>query len=224
MGVAAHLGIELREYDHRIRTFIPYYGEMLDAAAAVVPRRARTIIDLGIGTGALAARCLAQALNASVVGIDADEAMLALAMRRVGPRATLVCGTFLRAPLPRTDAVVASFALHHVRTRAAKAHLFRSVRAALRPGGMFVSADCHPASDRAIAATQMRAWQAHVRASYPPARTRALLRSWAREDVYVPLEAELALFQRAGFRVDVVWRRDAFAVLAGKAALKRMTS
>ena len=33
MGVASHLGIQLTEYDRRIRTFIPDYEEMLDAAA-----------------------------------------------------------------------------------------------------------------------------------------------------------------------------------------------
>ena len=42
----------------RIRPFIPHYEEMLDVAAAAMPPRARTIIDLGIGTGALSARCL----------------------------------------------------------------------------------------------------------------------------------------------------------------------
>jgi tRNA (cmo5U34)-methyltransferase len=216
MSVAAHLGIRLTEYDQRIRTFIPHYEDMLGAAAALVSPGARTIVDLGIGTGALAARCLSRARRASVIGIDADAAMLPLAARRVGTRATLVCGTFLRTPLPRADAFVASFALHHVRTRAAKTRLYRRVRTALRPGGVFVSADCHPAGDRAIAAAHMRAWEMHVRGSYPRAQARALLRAWAREDVYVPLAIELSLLQRAGFRVEVVWRRDAFAVVAGK--------
>ena len=216
MGVATHLGIRLTEYDQRIRTFIPHYEEMLDAAAAVVGSGARTIVDLGIGTGALAARCLAGARRASVIGIDADQEILTLAARRLGTRATLTRGTFLHAPLPRADAIVASFALHHVRTRAAKARLYRRVRAAARAGGVFVSADCHPARDRAMAAAQMGAWYEHVRGSYAPAQARALLRAWAREDVYVPLEAELTLLRAAGFRVEVVWRRDAFAVIAGK--------
>ena len=33
MSVATHLGIDLGEYDARIRTFIPHYEEMLDVAA-----------------------------------------------------------------------------------------------------------------------------------------------------------------------------------------------
>ena len=71
MSVASHLGIRLDEYDARIRTFIPDYETMLDAAAAVVPPDARTIVDLGIGTGAFAARCVRRATRARVVGIDA---------------------------------------------------------------------------------------------------------------------------------------------------------
>src|SRR5713226_3203952 len=128
MGVATHLGIRLAEYDARIRTFIPDYEEMLDVAAAAVPARARTLVDLGIGTGALAARCLEIAPRARVVGIDVDPQILALAARRLRDRATLAAGTFLRTPLPSCDAVVASFALHHVRTRAAKAALYRRIR------------------------------------------------------------------------------------------------
>jgi len=213
MSVASHLGIELAEYDHRIRTFIPAYEEMLDAAAEAVDAKARTIVELGIGTGALAVRCLKRARRAAVIGIDADPGILALAGRRLGPAATLRAANFVRVPLPRADTIIASFALHHVRTRGTKARLYRRIRAALEPGGLLVSADCHPASDRARAAEQRDAWTAHLRTTYGSAEARALLRAWGREDVYVPLEAEIALLQRAGFSVDVAWRRGAFAVI-----------
>src|SRR5882672_5463341 len=115
MSVATHLGIELADYDARIRTFIPDYETMLAAAAALVPHDARVIVDLGTGTGALAAQCLTRAPNARIVGIDEDGEVLHAATTRLGPGATFVNQSFLRAPLPACDAVVASFALHHVR-------------------------------------------------------------------------------------------------------------
>ena len=34
MAVASHLNIDLADYDQKIRTFIPYYEEMLDTVAA----------------------------------------------------------------------------------------------------------------------------------------------------------------------------------------------
>lgn len=215
MGVASHLGIKLSEYDSRIRTFIPHYEEMLDVAAAAIPARTRTIVDLGVGTGALSSRCLAAAPTARTVGIDLDPEILALAARRLGGRATLTTGSFLRAPLPTCDALVASFALHHVRTRAAKAALYRRIRAALRPGGLLLSVDCNPAVDRAVRRVQLDEWLTHLRRAYTAARARAIFASWAQEDVYVPLDAEIALLRSAGFRVELLWRRGAFAVLRG---------
>jgi SAM-dependent methyltransferase len=213
MSVAQHLGIKLGDYDARIRTFIPDYEEMLDVAAAAIPARTRRIVDLGIGTGALSARCLASAPGARVLGIDVDPDILALAARRLHDRATFVTGSFLRARLPPCDAAVASFALHHVRTRGAKAALYRRIHAALQPGGLLVIVDCQPAGVPAVRRAQREAWVAHLRRVYSPARAAAVLDSWADEDVYVPLDAELALLDRSGFQVEVLWRRGAFAVL-----------
>jgi tRNA (cmo5U34)-methyltransferase len=213
MGVASHLGIKLTEYDSRIRTFIPHYEEMLDAAAAAVPPRARTIVDLGIGTGALSSRCLKTATHARTVGIDIDPEILSLAGRRLGGRATFIAGSFLRAPLPACDALVASFSLHHVRTRAAKGALYRRIRAALRPGGVFLIVDSQPASDASVRRAQFDEWLVHLRRRYTAAQARAIFTSWSHEDVYVPLDAEIALLRRSGFRVELLWRRGAFAVL-----------
>jgi tRNA (cmo5U34)-methyltransferase len=213
MGVATHLGITLTEYDSRILTFIPDYEEMLDVAAGAIPPRARTIVDLGIGTGALSARCLATARQARTVGIDVDPEILELAKRRLGERATVTAASFLLAPLPTCDALVASYALHHVRTRPAKAALYRRIRAALRPGGLFISVDCHPAIDPTVRRAQFDQWLAHLRRAHSQAQARALLKAWSHEDVYVPLDAEIALMRAGGFRVELLWRRGAFAVI-----------
>jgi tRNA (cmo5U34)-methyltransferase len=215
MGVASHLGIKLSEYDARIRTFIPDYEEMLSVAASALPPRARTVVDLGIGTGALSARCVEAAPRAGVIGIDVDPEILALAARRLRDRGTFVSGTFLRTPLPACDAVVASFALHHVRTRGAKAALYRRVRQALRRRGRFISVDAQPARDPAARRADRAAWLAHLQRAYTPKQAAALLAAWAHEDVYVPLEAEIDLMTRAGFAVDVLWRKGTFAVLLG---------
>jgi ubiquinone/menaquinone biosynthesis C-methylase UbiE len=215
MGVATHLGIDIAEYDRRIRTFIPDYEEMLDVVAAHVPPRAQTIADLGVGTGALAARCLRRAAAARVVGIDVDREMMKLAERRLRGQATLLYGTFLRTPLPKCDAVVASFALHHIRTRPAKAGFYGRIAAALRPNGAFLTADCHPARDRALAREQHGVWQLHLQRSYTKLQAAGFLADWSQEDVYVPLESEIRLIASAGLAVEILWRKGAFAVLRG---------
>jgi tRNA (cmo5U34)-methyltransferase len=218
MGAASHLGIQLREYDSRIQTFIPRYEEMLDAAAAALralPRRRPLVVDLGIGSGALSARSLAVRPGARIIGIDNDDGMLRLADERLGRRLTTRRGDFLTAALPRCDAVTASFALHHVATRASKARLYARCFRALRPGGLFVNADCCLASNRRMQALDRGAWLGHLRRRYGGARGAAYLREWAKEDVYFRLEDEIELFRSAGFSVDVPWRRQSFAVVVG---------
>jgi len=219
MSVASHLGIRLSEYDARIRTFIPDYEEMLDAAAAVVPRSARTIVDLGTGTGALASRCVARVPRADIVGIDADAQILKLAARRLGARASFVADSFLRAPIPRCDVAVASFALHHVRTRAAKQSLYHRIRSALKRGGCLITVDCQPSPQRELSRAQRIAWSSHLERFYSRRQAAGLLDAWSKEDVYVPLDAEMMLLQKAGFDVDVIWRKGSFAVL--RADVKR---
>jgi tRNA (cmo5U34)-methyltransferase len=218
MGAASHLGIRLRDYDARIRTFIPRYEPMLAAAAAALKaldRRAPLVVDLGIGSGALALRALAAVPGARIVGIDSDEGMLALARRRLGTRLTAVPGDFLSMPLPRCDAITASFALHHVPTRRRKAALYRRCFAALGRGGLLVNADCCLASHPRLQALDRAAWRAHLVRSYSRARADAFLRAWAKEDVYFRLDDEVDLLASAGFTVDVPWRRDGFAVVVG---------
>ena len=214
MSVSRHLGIDLSDYDARIRTFIPGYEAMLDAVAGALRGDERLIVDLGIGTGALAERCLARARHARVVGVDLDGGMLAAAAARLGTRATLTRGSFLRAAIPRCDAIVASLALHHVRTRPAKRGLYARLRAALLPRGRVIIADCYPAADPLLARAQRDAWSAHLRRTYTAPATSGYFRAWSAEDVYVPLRAELALLIAAGLRPEVAWRSGAFAVIS----------
>lgn len=216
MGVAAHLGIDLVEYDERIRTFIPYYEEMLDVAAEAVPRKARTIVDLGTGTGALAARVVEKASHAHVVGIDADSGILSAAACRLQRRGSFLCADFSETPLPDCDAVVASFALHHLRTRRAKSTLFRKAQHALHKKGVLISVDCYPAREAELAREQHEAWKTHLQQWYSRKQAASLLKAWSREDFYMPLEEEISLMRRAGFSVEILWRKGAFAVLRGR--------
>ena len=219
MGAGSHLGIDLAEYDARIRTFIPDYEILHDFVAVTLRRTVRgrrpTIVDLGIGTGALAARCLEACPSARIVGVDEDDTMLAAARVRLGRGLhDAIRGSFEAIDLPRCDAVVACLALHHVPPGPRRQRLFRRLRAALRPGGVLINADCFPASDARLAAADRAAWMAHLGTSYSPTQIRGFFLRWADEDHYVPLLDEAAALRRAGFAVDVPWRRHAFAVLA----------
>lgn len=222
MSVAQHLKIKLSEYDRRIRTFIPNYEEMLNAAAGtlqVLRMKNPIVLDLGIGTGALSARCLQVRPEASVHAIDGDADILAMARKRlakVSHRAhEFVVGDFTKAALPKCDAVVASLALHHIPRRAAKQKLYARCYAALRSGGVLINADCCPASHARVAEQDLKQWLAHLEQSYSTQEARGFFEAWAEEDTYFPLQIELEMLREVGFKPEVVWRRGVFAVVVG---------
>jgi tRNA (cmo5U34)-methyltransferase len=220
MGAAGHLRIELEEYDQKICTFVPHYETLLERTAgtlSLLRAPVRTLIDLGIGTGALTEACLAVCPGARVVGVDADPGMLDAARHRLGGHANveLRLDSFLRAQLPFADAVVACIALHHIAEPARKQALYRRIFEALRPGGIFVSGDCYTSAEPGLAAAHRDAWLAHLERTYSSDEARGYLEAWSGEDTYFPLSSELDWLSAAGFTPEVIWRAAGFAVVAG---------
>jgi len=220
MSVSTHLAVSPAKYDARIRSLIPLYDELIAEVARALGhavRPVRTIVDLGIGTGALARACLERAPGARIWGIDADPDMMAIAGARLGRlsrRVTMTAGSFLDEALPSCDAIVASYSLHHIRTARAKLAFYGRCYRALRPGGVLINGDCAPASTPRGVARDLDVWFAHLAKSFGGrAKGRRVYESWADEDTYVPLAEEIRLLQRAGFAVDVPWRRSPFAVI-----------
>jgi tRNA (cmo5U34)-methyltransferase len=223
VSVASHLSVSPAGYDRRIRGLIPRYEELIgEAARALIlaERPVRRIVDLGVGTGALASACLDVAPAARVTGLDVDPSMTAMARRRLGRRASQVTirhASFLETTLPACDAIVASYSLHHIRTRSAKAAFYRRCFRALRGGGVLISGDCFPPSSRDGWKRDVDDWITHLARTFGTrAAARRELESWQDEDTYVPLADEIRMLARAGFRVEVVWRKSPFAVLVGR--------
>lgn len=222
MSVGSHLQIRLDEYDSRIRTFIPAYEQLLaEAVRALCGLGTHTphIVDLGTGTGALAAAALRRFPGARITGIDEDSAILEMARQRLaglGAVASFVQNSFLDVALPECDAIVASLALHHVRTADRKRQLYRDCRQALGAHGLLVTADCHPPEDAALAEAGHAEWREHLRLTYSDQESDTYFAAWAAEDVYVPLPQELKLLQEAGLKPEVAWRQGVFAVIAAR--------
>ena len=103
------------------------------------------VLDAGCGPGLYAEVLLAR--GAEVVAVDVSRAMVELASRRLGERAT-VLEADLNEPLPLRagdfDLVLCPLVIHHVDDRAATlAEFFR----VLRPGGHVVLSTQHPTTD-----------------------------------------------------------------------------
>jgi len=226
MSVASHLNITPKQYDAKIRALIPLYDELIAEAAAALrlaPRRVERIVDLGVGTGALAKACLTVVPRARIWGIDADESMMRMVPTRLGrcrAQVELIHGSFLDAKLPACDAMVASYALHHIKQPRAKQRFYRRCFDALRSGGVLINGDCAPAATPAAFARDLDVWFSHLSKTFGRAKGKKVYESWADEDEYMPLADETRMLERAGFVVEVPWRRSPFAVIV---AIKRGT-
>ena len=202
MTVASHLNIRLDEYDSRIRTFIPGYDAMLDAAARALQAldvSRPVVVDAGTGTGALALRCIHAVPGAEIIAVDEDADILALARQRLSDgRASFVQGSFLDLAWPpcgRRRRVNLTASRAHDR---AKAATLPGDPRAIHANGLFISADCFPSSDDRLREIEFEGWRAHLRSSYSDAETDAFFAAWAEEDLYVPLLEELALMEACG--------------------------
>jgi SAM-dependent methyltransferase len=113
-----------------------------------VPRTTRRILDLGTGDGRLLALVKRERPNTEAIAIDFSPAMLEAARKRfAGDSSVAVMTHNLDDPLPdmgKFDAVVSSFAIHHV-THPRKRALYSEIHERLSSGGVFCNLE-HVAS------------------------------------------------------------------------------
>jgi tRNA threonylcarbamoyl adenosine modification protein (Sua5/YciO/YrdC/YwlC family) len=143
-------------YADAIRADVPDYDVFQDEVARASGDGARRILDLGTGTGETARRVLARHREASLVGIDENEDMLAVARDRLpAERVSLRVGR-IEDVLPEGpfDLVTSALCVHHLDGEG-KAELFPRVRDALSPGGLFVMGDVVVPEDPAAATTPL---------------------------------------------------------------------
>lgn len=222
-SVEQHLGLRVEDYDREIRRLVPHYDELvvegLSVLRALVAPDAR-VLDLGSGTGRMAAAILAELPNVHVVLLDVDVAMLDRARARlahVGGRASFVVASF-RDALPASDAIVASLSLHHVSDLGEKRRVYRAIHDALPAGGLFLSLDASAPADPALSSLTFARWAREMGThGIDEATARGHFEAWSREERYFGVLEELEAMARAGFtRPECFWRKGSLAVLGGR--------
>lgn len=129
-------------YADMIREDIPVYDEFQDQVVTWSGEGARSILELGTGTGETARRLLAVHRDAALIGVDESPSMLSSADERLAGARVELRVARLQDPLPagEFDLVASALAVHHL-DPTEKAELFARVHAALAPGGRFVLGD-----------------------------------------------------------------------------------
>lgn len=108
-----------------------------------LPKPGEAILDVGCGTGVHLA--LYQRYDVQLAGIDASPAMLEIARKRLGERATLRLGDAAEMPYAdgSFDLVLAMLSLHEMAPALREQVLHQMVRV-MKPGGRLLLIDYHP--------------------------------------------------------------------------------
>jgi tRNA (cmo5U34)-methyltransferase len=185
---------------------IPHRTEGERALLGWLPDRVNRFLDLGSGDGRLSALIKAVHPDARLVALDFSPVMLQRLRRRFAddPSATILEHS-LGDPLPPLgpfEAVVSSFAIHHV-SHARKRGLYEEIRALLAPGGVFCNLE-------------------HVASPTPSLHVRFLAELGIGpedEDVsnqLLDVETQLVWLRELGFEdVDCTWKWMELALLVG---------
>jgi tRNA (cmo5U34)-methyltransferase len=171
-----------------------------------VPRDVGRVLDLGTGDGRLLAALIADRPAMGGVGVDFSEAMLAAARRRFAGEGRIeLIEHDLAAPLPqlgRFDAVVSSFAIHHLE-HDRKRSLYAEVFDLLEPGGVF-------ANFEHVASPTPRLHRAFFEAIGEP------LGNEDPSDRTLDVETQLGWLREIGYEdVDCYWKWLEMALLVG---------
>jgi len=210
------------EYDAARRRVIfcfdNFYGTLLDLVP-FSPRERFAFLDLGAGTGLVAALILARFPDAEAHLLDISEKMLAQARRRFAdaPRVHFYIRDYAGRDLPGNyPLIVSAMSIHHLED-SEKQILMQNIFSALAPGGAFVHAELVRGATETTERCYQQHWQDHLEAcGLDPAELEAIRQRMAC-DRPAPLQNQLSWMQAAGFTdVDCFFKHYNFAVYTGK--------
>ena len=177
-----------------MREAVPGYDRLEDETLAATGVGAKSVLELGTGTGETARRVLNRHADAQLIGIDASPGMVKVARASLpADRVKLLVGR-LEDPLPEGsfDLVVSALAVHHLEGTG-KANLFRRIASRLDPAGRFVLADVVEPVDPSYVVTAIDPEVDH------PSK----------------LDEQLAWLEAAGLFPEVTWTYRDLVVIVG---------
>ena len=129
-------------YDEHMIRNVEGCREGYPMMASLVPKNAKTLLDLGCGTGLELDEIFKLLPDIAVTGVDMTAAMLdALRAKHPDKRMTLLCEDYFTAAFGNGfDCAVSFETMHHFRPEK-KVGLYRKIYEALTPDGCYIECD-----------------------------------------------------------------------------------
>ncbi|HEV2644954.1 MAG TPA: methyltransferase domain-containing protein [Acidobacteriaceae bacterium] len=205
-------------YDRDRSLLIPGCDAFYCWAVDLIPRAAKTILDLGAGSGLLSVLVRNRFPHAHIHLVDFSGAMLDLARERMSGDANVTFhqADYLVDALPQEMcAVVSSLSIHHLKDEG-KREIFRRVYGVLKPNGVFVNAEQVAGPTGELDARYKAWWLTEVRAAGASEQQVAESLYRQEQDRCSPVESQLAWMREVGFvDADCWYKEGRFAVMAG---------
>jgi tRNA (cmo5U34)-methyltransferase len=209
-------------YDRARRKLVPCFDDFYRAAVDLLPFEREDefhVLDLGAGTGLLAAFVAFSYPRARVTMVDISDEMLAQARERFaagGSRFVFEVADYEKGRITgRYDAVMSALSLHHLSDEK-KRVIFAQAHAALTANGVFINADQVRGETAAIDRRCHDRWIARVRELGAPERDLMMALEQMKFDHTSTADEQLGWLREAGFReVGLAYRNLIFAVYCG---------
>ncbi len=214
--------IAAEDYDRARRRLVPGFDDFYRAAIDLIrfPREnPLKVLDLGAGTGLMAAFIAYSFPNARITMVDISNEMLERARARfelAGERFRFEVSDYgVDQIQEKYDAIVSGLSIHHL-SDDQKRSLFNRIYGALNDGGVFVNAEQFRCSTPERHKFHHERWVTRVRELGVDDRDLAAATERMRFDRAATLEDQLEWMREAGFRdIDCAYKNLIFAVYCG---------
>jgi tRNA (cmo5U34)-methyltransferase len=210
------------DYDRTRRRLVPGFDDFYRAAIDLIqfPRESTLrVLDLGAGTGLMAAFIAYSFPNARITMVDISNEMLERARARfelAGPRFRFEVSDYgVDRIQEKYDAIVSGLSIHHLSDEQ-KRSLFKRIHGALNDNGVFVNAEQFRCATPERHKFHHERWITRVRELGVDDRDLAAALERMKFDRAATLEDQLEWMREAGFRdIDCAYKNLIFAVYCG---------
>ncbi len=211
-----------QDYDAARRQLVPCFDDLYGIALSLIPYSATTpihVLDLGAGTGLMAALVAAAYPHAQLTLADIAPEMLDKARERFTAeqaRVNYIELDYVQQPIPgQYDLVVSALSLHHTPPAQLPA-VFGRIFAALKPGGRFINLDQALGTTPENEMIYQQTWHSQALAKGTDEHTMSRALERIKADQTTLLADQLHWLTQVGFtNVDCWYKNFRFVVYSG---------